>query len=92
MPRLAETIVRTVTVGSADTAEAARRHADLVIQPDVGGVGLLDWRQLDHVRLSGRKAARRALESNPGWLDGNRDEGGSPAGELAGATRVEVSG
>jgi NTE family protein len=92
VPRLAETIVRTVTVGSADTAEAARRHADLVIQPDVGGVGLLDWRQLDHVRLSGRQAARKALESNPGWLNGNRDEGGSPAGELAEATRVEVRG
>lgn len=90
VPRLAETIVRTVTVGSADTAEAARRHADLVIQPDVGGVGLLDWRQLDYVRLSGRKAARMALESNPGWLNGNRDQGGSPAGELAEATRVEV--
>jgi predicted acylesterase/phospholipase RssA/CRP-like cAMP-binding protein len=92
LPRLAETIVRTLTVGSADTAEAARRHADLVIQPDVGGVGLLDWRQLDHVKRSGRQAARRALESNPDWLSGNRDEGGSPAGELAEATRVEVRG
>jgi NTE family protein len=90
VPRLAETIVRTLTVGSADTAEAARRHADLVIQPNVGGVGLLDWRQLDYVRQSGRQAARRALESNPGWLGGSRAEGGTPAGELAEATRVEV--
>jgi predicted acylesterase/phospholipase RssA len=49
VPRLGETIVRTVTVGSSDTAEAARRHADLVIQPQVEGVGILDWRQLDRV-------------------------------------------
>ena len=92
VPRLAETIVRTLTLGSADTAEAARRHADLVIQPDVGGVGLLDWRQLDHVRHSGRQAARKALESNPDWLSDDRENGGTPSRELAEATRVEVRG
>ena len=87
VPRLAETIVRTVTVGSADTAQAARRHADLVIQPAVEGVGMLDWRQLERVRQAGRAAARSALEANADWLDrpdgwwpsGN---GGVPAAEL----------
>ena len=37
-----------------------RRHADLTIQPDVEGVGLLDWRQLEQVRSAGRQAARAA--------------------------------
>src|SRR3954454_12364621 len=42
IPRLAETIVRTVTVGSIDTVAAARLHADAVIAPNVEGVGLLE--------------------------------------------------
>lgn len=63
LPRLAETVVRTVTVGSIDTADAARRHADLVIQPEVDGIGLLEWGQLERVREIGREAARTALES-----------------------------
>jgi len=62
LPRLGETVVRTVTVGSIDTAEAARRHADLVIQPEVDGIGLLDWKRLDRVREIGREAARDALQ------------------------------
>jgi len=96
VPRLIETIVRTVTVGSSDTAEAARRHADLVIQPQVEGVGILDWRQLDRVVEKGREAARRALESPPAWLtssgfgegrEPNRTEDSAPA-EDAGATGI----
>lgn len=96
VPRLGETIVRTVTVGSSDTAEAARRHADLLIQPQVEGVGILDWRQLDRVVEKGREAARRALESPPAWLtssgsgegmEPNRAEDSAPAGD-AGATGI----
>jgi NTE family protein len=96
VPRLIETIVRTVTVGSSDTAEAARRHADLVIQPRVEGVGLLDWRQLDAVVETGRAAARRVLENPPAWLTGsgpgdgrepNRTEDSAPV-EDAGATGI----
>jgi predicted acylesterase/phospholipase RssA/CRP-like cAMP-binding protein len=62
LPRLGETVVRTVTVGSIDTADAARRHADLVIAPEVDGIGLLDWKRLERVREIGREAARSALE------------------------------
>jgi hypothetical protein len=62
LPRLGETIVRTVMVGGTDTVAAAREHADLVIAPKVGGVGLLDWKRLDDVREIGRRAAREALE------------------------------
>ncbi|HYH62566.1 MAG TPA: patatin-like phospholipase family protein [Solirubrobacterales bacterium] len=65
IPRLGETIVRTVTVGSIDTIAAAEAHAALVIRPRVDGVGLLDWRRLDHVREAGREAAREALADLP---------------------------
>jgi predicted acylesterase/phospholipase RssA/CRP-like cAMP-binding protein len=65
IPRLGETIVRTVTVGSSDTVAAARIHADLVITPRVEDVGLLEWRALDKVYERGRAAAREALESDP---------------------------
>jgi len=64
LPRLAETLMRTLTLGSADTASAALRHADLVIVPEIEGVGLLQWDQLSRVRAIGREAARTALE---GW-------------------------
>lgn len=64
IPRLGETIVRTVTVGSVDTVQAARLHADLVITPQVDGVGLLDWKALPRVYELGRKAARAALTAH----------------------------
>jgi predicted acylesterase/phospholipase RssA len=61
LPRLGETIVRAVTVGSIDTVAAARLHAEVVISPEVDGVGLMDWKRLDSVRELGRQAARGAL-------------------------------
>ncbi len=62
IPRLDETLVRTLTVGSINTAAAAAQHADLVIRPNVEGVGMLDWSQLERVRQAGRLAAVKALE------------------------------
>ena len=70
IPRLTETIVRTLTVGSVDTAAAARRHAELVIQPQLDGIGLMDWRRLDDARAAGREAARLALATAPPWALG----------------------
>jgi NTE family protein len=64
-PTLPETLWRVVTLASVDTAEAARRHADLVIAPQADGVGLLEFHQLDRMRAEGRRAARMALETAP---------------------------
>jgi NTE family protein len=61
VPRLGETLVRTVTVGSIDTVMAARLHADLVITPRVDAVGLMDWKAMPRVYQLGRQAARAAL-------------------------------
>lgn len=67
-PSLGETLTRVLLLGSQDTTEAARRHADLLIKPRTEGVGLLEFHQLDTAREAGRAAARRALERAPGDL------------------------
>jgi NTE family protein len=68
--RLRETLVRTLTLGSSDTAAAARRHADLVIKPADIGAGFLEFHQLDRLRDEGRRAAAAALEASPSALFG----------------------
>jgi predicted acylesterase/phospholipase RssA len=68
MPTIGETITRLVLLGSVDTAEAARRHADLVILPEDDGVGLFEFHMLDTMRESGRRAARQALANAPASL------------------------
>ena len=67
-PRLGETLTRVLLLGSANTSEAARRHADLVIKPRAEGVSLLEFHQIDVARAAGRAAAREALEQTPGPL------------------------
>jgi predicted acylesterase/phospholipase RssA len=66
--KLGETLTRVLLLGSENTSEATRRHADLVIRPQAGGVGLLEFHQLDAAREAGRVAARKALERAPSGL------------------------
>ena len=67
-PSLGETLTRLLLLGSENTAQAARRHADLVIRPHAEGVGLLEFASLDTAREAGRAAAREALERAPASL------------------------
>ncbi len=67
-PSLPETLTRLLLLGSENTAQAARCHADLVIKPNAAGVGLLEFDQLDTAREAGRRAAREALELAPACL------------------------
>jgi predicted acylesterase/phospholipase RssA len=60
-PSLGETLTRVLLLGSQNTSESARRHANLIIKPRVGGIGLLEFHQLDAAREAGRAAAREAL-------------------------------
>ena len=69
-PALGETLARVLLLGSSKTSEAARRHADLVINPRNAGVGLLEFHQLDRAREAGREAARAALAGAPDRLFG----------------------
>ncbi len=70
VPTLGETLARVLLLGSSNTSEAARRHADLVIKPRAEGVGLLEFHQLDTAVEAGRVAARAALEDAPSSLFG----------------------
>jgi EmrB/QacA subfamily drug resistance transporter len=70
LPGFTETLARALLLGSVDTAEAARTHADLVITPPNVGVGMLEFHQLDRMRESGRRAAQEALEQAPARLTG----------------------
>ena len=54
-------LVRAISLGGVDALNAARRDADVLIEPRVGEVGMLDFGQLDRVVEAGRRAAREAL-------------------------------
>src|SRR4051794_34695098 len=70
LPGFGETIVRSILLGSTDTAEAAQRYADIVIEPAVAGVGLLAWDRTDDMIAAGRLAAEKALAAAPAGLFG----------------------
>src|SRR6266511_3013320 len=61
LPNLKEIITRAIGIASVDAVEAAREQADLVIAPETGSVGMLDFRKLDWMIEAGRRAARAAL-------------------------------
>jgi EmrB/QacA subfamily drug resistance transporter len=70
VPGLGETLTRVLLLGSSNTSQAAREHADILIKPRAEGVGLLEFHQLDTAREAGRLAAREALETGLGELFG----------------------
>jgi predicted acylesterase/phospholipase RssA/CRP-like cAMP-binding protein len=65
LPSFGETLTRTVVLGSIDTAEAAQKHADVVIAPAVQGIGLVEFGRIAEIRAQGAAAAREALERLP---------------------------
>jgi predicted acylesterase/phospholipase RssA len=69
-PSVLEALTRVLLLGSSNTSEAARRHADWTIAPRNEGVGLLEFHQLDQAREAGRAAAREALEQAPASIVG----------------------
>ena len=54
-----------MVLGSIDTAEAAQKHADVVIAPAVQGIGLVEFGRIAEIRAQGAAAAREALERLP---------------------------
>jgi len=80
LPSLPETISRIALLSSANTDDSARRHADMTLTVRVGGVGLLEFHQIDAAREAGREAARAALAAGvPGWVT----SGAPPTGDIA---------
>jgi NTE family protein len=64
-----EIMMRTVVLGSIDTAEAAQSHADVVVEPAVEAIGLMAFDQLGAAIEAGRRAADAALEANPEFVE-----------------------
>jgi NTE family protein len=70
LPSFMETVMRSVVLGSIDTAEAAQQHAELVIAPSVQGIGLTEFGRLDELRAQGAAATREVLATTtPGVLE-----------------------
>ena len=61
IPGIAETLMRTMMMGSGLAATATSAQADVVIRPGNRGVGLLEFHQIDQAREAGRTAVREAL-------------------------------
>ncbi len=68
LPSLTATMYRIALLSSANTAEAARLHADFTVEVRVPTVGLFEFHQIDEARAAGRRAAAEALEDPPAWL------------------------
>jgi NTE family protein len=60
-PRLRETLMRALLLGSVDATRAARQQADVVITPDTRGMGLLEFGALERGIQAGRAATREVL-------------------------------
>jgi NTE family protein len=68
LPALIDMLANLAFLVTADTAEQAGRHADLLIVPDHDSVGALEFHMLDTLRDAGRRAAHEALEHAPAEL------------------------
>ena len=63
VPPLAETLMRSLLLGGAESDARARARADVVVTPALTGVGLLEFHQLDVAVEAGRAAGRAAVEA-----------------------------
>ncbi len=63
LPSIGETLFRTVLFAGVHATREARGQAELLIVPEAGGIGFLEFHQMDVAKEAGRRAAREALES-----------------------------
>lgn len=61
VPNLMDTLMRTMTIGSAMASSEVLAQADLAIHADTSSIGFLEWHQIDQAREIGRTATREAL-------------------------------
>ncbi len=54
-------ILQTFTIMGAEMNKYKLKESDVVIRPDVSGVGMIDFSRKDYLFLQGERAARRAL-------------------------------
>jgi NTE family protein len=68
MPGIVSVLSRVGTVSSRLQRNLNRTQVDLLIEPPLGQVPLLDWRSFDRAVEAGRVAALRAIEAHHGDL------------------------
>jgi predicted acylesterase/phospholipase RssA len=61
VPNVVDTLMRTMTIGSAMASSTVLEQADLAIHPDTSSIGFLEWHQIDRARDAGRIATHEAL-------------------------------
>ncbi|MCV7077369.1 MFS transporter [Mycobacterium szulgai] len=61
VPAIGDTLIRTMTIGSAMASTAVLAQADVVITPDTSGIGFVEFHQIDRAREAGRMAARAVM-------------------------------
>ena len=70
LPHIVDTVSRAMTIGSWRRDDPSRALAREVIVPDLGDIGLFDFRRLDDlVERGGRRAARLRPGCRPGCTD-----------------------
>ncbi|OBK79246.1 hypothetical protein A5650_08390 [Mycobacterium sp. 1164985.4] len=70
VPSVVDTLMRTMTIGSAMATSAVLAHADVAIHVDTSTIGFLEWHQIDRAREAGRIATREALPQIIDVIDG----------------------
>lgn len=78
LPRLVDTIGRSMVLASWRGAKARRQLADTIITPRLDGIGLVDFKRLDEIVDLGRQAAEEALPSVRAALSGSSRGDGPP--------------
>lgn len=68
LPKMIDTIGRSMTLASSQRTEAERSLARAVITPDLGSIGMFDFRRLDELVDRGRESAEKALAELGGAL------------------------
>ncbi|HLY58298.1 MAG TPA: patatin-like phospholipase family protein [Stellaceae bacterium] len=68
VPGIVSVLSRVGTVSSRLQRTISRSQVDLLIEPDLGNVPLLDWRGFDRTVEAGRVAALRALDGFAGGI------------------------
>jgi NTE family protein len=61
VPNLVDTLMRTMTIGSAMASSSVLAQADVAIHVDTSSIGFLEWHQIDRAREIGRLATRESL-------------------------------
>jgi predicted acylesterase/phospholipase RssA len=65
LPMIVDTIGRAMVLGSWQKSVQTRRHAALVITPELGTTGMFDFARMDELVARGRRAGAEAWSRSP---------------------------